>query len=288
MVTLVRPRGPTVSGFWHWAVVTSSNVTRSCLPARWRRVRLGASAGGRPAPERATTRAMSAWRTEGHRRWATGDTALSSQLLALSATSIEIDKDATPAWPMFILFIAPLARLPQGRYAEVGAAVVAGVARQEGGEPMRARYPDREGYVERDGVKTFYEVFGDGTPTILLLPPWSILHSRLWKMQVPYLARHYRVVTFDGRGNGRSDRPAGAPPYVAAECCGRRVGSHGRDRDRAGRGRVAVSGCGLLIAPERRRARPRGGPGVPLPHDTAVAVRPGAAALHRALRAGAR
>ena len=82
---------------------------------------------------------------------------------------------------------------------------------------MRARYPDREGYVERDGVKTFYEVFGDGEPTILLLPPWSILHSRLWKMQVPYLARHYRVVTFDGRGNGRSDRPAGAPAYVAAE-----------------------------------------------------------------------
>jgi pimeloyl-ACP methyl ester carboxylesterase len=27
-------------------------------------------------------------------------------------------------------------------------------------------------------------------------------------MQIPYLARHYRVLTFDGRGNGRSDRPA--------------------------------------------------------------------------------
>ena len=26
-------------------------------------------------------------------------------------------------------------------------------------------------------------------------------------MQIPYLARHCRVLTFDGRGNGRSDRP---------------------------------------------------------------------------------
>ncbi|MFQ5555629.1 MAG: alpha/beta fold hydrolase [Acidimicrobiia bacterium] len=39
------------------------------------------------------------------------------------------------------------------------------------------------------------------------MPTWSLLHSRHWKMQIPYLARHYRVVTFDGRGNGRSDRP---------------------------------------------------------------------------------
>ncbi len=82
---------------------------------------------------------------------------------------------------------------------------------------MRACYPDREGYAERDGVKTFYEVFGDGDTTLLLLPPWSIIYSRLWKMQVPYLARHYRVVTFDGRGNGRSDRPSGPEAYTAAE-----------------------------------------------------------------------
>ena len=71
----------------------------------------------------------------------------------------------------------------------------------------RARYPDESGYVERDGVKLFYEVYGAGEPTIFLLPTWSIIHSRHWKMQIPYLARHCRVLTFDGRGNGRSDRP---------------------------------------------------------------------------------
>src|SRR5438093_5815190 len=82
---------------------------------------------------------------------------------------------------------------------------------------MRARYPDTEGYVDRDGVKIFFEVFGSGEPTILLMPTWSIVHSRVWKMQVPYLARHWRVVTFDGRGNGRSDRPSGVDAYAEAE-----------------------------------------------------------------------
>ena len=75
-------------------------------------------------------------------------------------------------------------------------------------EQARARYPDSSGYTKRDGVRLYYEVHGSGEPTIFLLPTWSVIHSRHWKMQIPYLARHCRVVTFDGRGNGRSDRPA--------------------------------------------------------------------------------
>ena len=78
------------------------------------------------------------------------------------------------------------------------------------GEQTRARYPDAEGYAERNGVRIFWERYGDGEPSVLLLPTWSIVHSRFWKFQIPYLARHCRVVTFDGRGSGRSDRPAGA------------------------------------------------------------------------------
>src|SRR4051812_17595042 len=74
-------------------------------------------------------------------------------------------------------------------------------------EQTRARYPDETGFVERDGVRLRWEIYGTGEPTVLLLPTWSIVHSRHWKMQIPYLARHCGVVTFDGRGNGRSDRP---------------------------------------------------------------------------------
>jgi pimeloyl-ACP methyl ester carboxylesterase/predicted glycosyltransferase len=84
-------------------------------------------------------------------------------------------------------------------------------------EQTRARYPDAEGFVERDGVRVFYEAYGDGEPTVLLLPTWSVVHSRCWKMQIPYLARHCRVITFDGRGNGRSDRPAEPEAYAETE-----------------------------------------------------------------------
>ncbi|HEY1319720.1 MAG TPA: alpha/beta hydrolase [Streptosporangiaceae bacterium] len=81
---------------------------------------------------------------------------------------------------------------------------------------MRARYPDSDGIVVRDGVEIRYERFGDGWPAILLLPAWSLVHSRHWKMQVPYLARHFTVVCFDGRGSGGSSRPADASAYSDA------------------------------------------------------------------------
>ena len=72
---------------------------------------------------------------------------------------------------------------------------------------MKARQPDHTGYAVNDGVRLYYEVHGSGDTTMLLLPTWSIVDKRVWKMQIPYLSRHFRVVTYDPRGNGRSDRP---------------------------------------------------------------------------------
>jgi pimeloyl-ACP methyl ester carboxylesterase len=79
---------------------------------------------------------------------------------------------------------------------------------------VRAREPDSSGYVESSGARIYYEVFGSGPTTLLFLPTWSLVHSRVWKLQVPHLARHYRVIVFDGRGNGKSSRPADASAYA--------------------------------------------------------------------------
>jgi pimeloyl-ACP methyl ester carboxylesterase/predicted glycosyltransferase len=84
-------------------------------------------------------------------------------------------------------------------------------------DSTRALQPVEQGYIERDGVKVFWERFGDGEPTILFLPTWSIVDSRVWKMQTAYFGRHFRVLTIDGRGNGKSDRPPGQDAYTAPE-----------------------------------------------------------------------
>ena len=136
-------------------------------------------------------------------------------------------------------------------------------------EQSRARYPDADGFVERDGVKIFYEVYGDGKATILVLPPWSIVHSRGWKMQIPYLARHYRVITFDPRGNGRSDRPIGPNAYDEREFAADAVAV----LDATGSDRAVIVGFSLgaqrsLLLATEHPARVAGvvfiGPAVPL------------------------
>src|SRR5680860_182339 len=103
---------------------------------------------------------------------------------------------------------------PEGLYTpiEPASAVAGGAAEQS-----RSIYPDEAGYIERDGVRVFYEVYGSGDTTILFCPTWTLVHSRVWKMQIPYFARHFRVVVFDPRGNGKSDRPRGVEAYAEAE-----------------------------------------------------------------------
>src|SRR5215471_867453 len=64
-------------------------------------------------------------------------------------------------------------------------------------------------YVHRPDARIFYQVTGRGARDLFLLPQCQVVtYSRMWKHQVPYLSRYFRVISMDPRGNGRSDRPA--------------------------------------------------------------------------------
>jgi pimeloyl-ACP methyl ester carboxylesterase len=78
---------------------------------------------------------------------------------------------------------------------------------------MRAKLPTTEGNVDRDGIAIHYETYGAGDHTILFIPTWSLVHSRAYKAQIPYFSEHFRCVTYDPRGNGKSDRPTDPEAY---------------------------------------------------------------------------
>jgi pimeloyl-ACP methyl ester carboxylesterase len=82
---------------------------------------------------------------------------------------------------------------------------------------VRARYPDSDGFVERDGVRIAYELYEGAAPTVLFVPQPAFGHARGLKSHIPYLGRHFRLLVVEGRGNGRSDRPRDPAAYSSAE-----------------------------------------------------------------------
>lgn len=56
-----------------------------------------------------------------------------------------------------------------------------------------------------NGVDLYYELHGAGDPVLLIHGLGS--STRDWDAQVPELARHFLVITFDVRGHGRSGKP---------------------------------------------------------------------------------
>src|SRR5437773_4205411 len=63
-------------------------------------------------------------------------------------------------------------------------------------------------FVDRPDARIFFQTTGAGTHDVFFHGPCQpAAHSRMWKNQLPYLSRHFRVTTLDPRGNGRSDRP---------------------------------------------------------------------------------
>jgi pimeloyl-ACP methyl ester carboxylesterase/predicted glycosyltransferase len=134
----------------------------------------------------------------------------------------------------------------------------------------RATAPERRGYTVREGVRLHWELYGHGEPTVFLLPTWSIIHSRHWKFQIAYLARHCRVLVMDGRGNGLSDRPLDADAYTDWEFAADAIAVMD-DTGTASAALVSLSAgarWALLLAaehPERVTSAVFIGPAVPLP-----------------------
>src|SRR6185312_1513794 len=60
-------------------------------------------------------------------------------------------------------------------------------------------------YIDRDGVKLYYEVAGSG-PVVLLSHGYSA-STRMWQGQIAPLKDAYTVVTWDMRGHAQSDSP---------------------------------------------------------------------------------
>ena len=73
----------------------------------------------------------------------------------------------------------------------------------EGAAPLPVT--DKQGYVENEGARIWYAVYGSGQPVILL--HGGLGNNGNWGYQVPALVENgYRAIVMDSRGHGRSTR----------------------------------------------------------------------------------
>ena len=68
--------------------------------------------------------------------------------------------------------------------------------------------------LDRDGVGIHYEVAGDG-PALILTHGYSST-GEMWAGQIEPLSKHFKVITWDMRGHGRSDYPEDQEAYSEA------------------------------------------------------------------------
>ena len=65
--------------------------------------------------------------------------------------------------------------------------------------------------LDRDGVRLYYEVHGEG-PALILTHGYSAT-SQMWAGQIDALAPYFKVITWDMRGHGQSDYPQDQGAY---------------------------------------------------------------------------
>ena len=100
------------------------------------------------------------------------------------------------------------------------------------------------------GTKIYWDESGSGEPLLLIM---GLGYTReMWHRTVPVMAAHYRTITFDNRGVGKSDVPPG--PYTIAQM----AADAAAVMDAAGveRARVLGVSMGGMIAQEFALAYP--------------------------------
>ena len=60
-------------------------------------------------------------------------------------------------------------------------------------------------YCTQNGVRTYYEVAGEGPPLVMLHA--NPCDHRMWMYQIAQFSRRFRVIATDMRGYGRTDKP---------------------------------------------------------------------------------
>jgi len=60
-------------------------------------------------------------------------------------------------------------------------------------------------YARVNGINIYYEVCGEGYPVVLISGLGS--QGQSWDTQVPIYSKGYKVIVFDNRGAGKSDKP---------------------------------------------------------------------------------
>lgn len=112
-------------------------------------------------------------------------------------------------------------------------------------------------FLDRDGVKIYYEVHGEG-PALLLTHGYSAT-SRMWTGQIPPLSEHFKLILWDMRGHGQSNYPDDPSAYSEAAT----VGDMAALLDAIGAKTAIIGGLSLggymslafhLAHPERTRA----------------------------------
>jgi pimeloyl-ACP methyl ester carboxylesterase len=68
--------------------------------------------------------------------------------------------------------------------------------------------------LDRDGVRIHYDVTGEG-PALILAHGYSST-GEMWAGQIAPLSEHFKVITWDMRGHGRSDYPEDPAAYSEA------------------------------------------------------------------------